>query len=680
MKNWKGFKRVYKMKKSKFLSIITALIILFILAACSSDDNDMPADDIVQPPATSSPEPAPEETPEPFKLELDFSNKKITDAQLVELLANGEIPVEVTNLKLNDNQISDITPLATLVNLVDLELHENRIDDITPLRGLRSLEKLTLERNPLTYRLVNQLRTILAGCDIRFKGEWTVFVNGEEMEIDVVDTDRGPFIPLDVMRLFGYEISYVLDNVNYKGYTPFKASAIRLRNTNNDDPYNYGQVYHDDFLLYFDNNKMVLDYEFVENYPQFMEFDGIPHIFIHNFFHSHDEDETYRYGRPLFRRDNRTIWFEGETDLTYEYLPRPRPAHWRLFINDEEMPIEIIHEPDSFHPRLNIYVSDFFDLYDFNSEYIYKWNFDTVNVDGEVLALQFYGSPNDRGRYGLFPPEFFTHPQPTLEDFESGVFGQSSNWGVQTVIYDEYEWILHFTSTWPNPGDILQPVSIEDLPPLIIAPPPPHVPEIERGFEAFYRQRDEKELTNKDLADAVASGKIPADTTALWIRLWGDNITDLSPLSELKNLKALRISDTQVSDLSPLSNMQNLQEIWIERSPVSDLSPLAGMPSLRELHIESVSTLKDITPLSEITNLTHLGLVSTSVRDIAPIRSLTNLETLNLRNSPVRDINHLHGMTNFTELFLGGTRVTQEQITAYQNSHPGCKIDQGVPT
>ena len=657
-----------KTQGRKIFAVTIMIIMIFSIVACAgntpTEESPLPAEDTPQ----SSANPILDDKTVDIEIGdvmVDFSNRGIKDEQLFEMLTSGEIPINATHFNLSSNQISDLAPLRVLNNLIELDLMYN----------------------PLTYRTVNQLRTVLPNCEIMFRSEWTVFVNGEEMEIDVMDTERGLFIPLNVMQLFRYKISYHVEMINEEGILPFVASAIKMIKLDDpNDPFSYGRMYYDDFDLYHDGSKIVVNYDRIALYPDFVEFDGVPYIFVANFFHDYDGDEAHRYGRPTIRRDDKILYLEGEIDPSYEYLPRPRPTFWRLFINGEEMPIEVIHSPEpawdyngNRTPNLTIYVSDFFDLYSFESEFIGLINSDVIKVNGQELALWYQADANARNRFGSYLPFMFTQPQYTRSDLESGQSNRSGNWGIQSVVVDEYEWIIHFTSTWPNPDSIFELISVADLPPLVIAPPPPPVPNIESGFVPFYRQRNDPERTNKDLADAIANGEIPADTTSLWIRLYNDNITDLSPLAELKNLQALRISNTKVSDLSPLSSMMNLQQIWIEFSPVSDLSPLVSLPSLREIHIENVSTLRDISPVSEIINLTHLGLVSTGVKDIAPIRSLTNLKTLNLRNSPVREITWLHGMDNITDIFLGGTRITEEQIKEYQNSHPGCRIDQGVP-
>ncbi|MDA0866425.1 MAG: leucine-rich repeat domain-containing protein, partial [Cyanobacteria bacterium] len=57
--------------------------------------------------------------------------------------------VNVTDLRLHNQNISDITPLATLTNLERLDLSYNQISDLTPLSNLTSLDFLNLEGNQI---------------------------------------------------------------------------------------------------------------------------------------------------------------------------------------------------------------------------------------------------------------------------------------------------------------------------------------------------------------------------------------------------------------------------------------------------------------------------------------------------------------------------------------------------
>ncbi|MFM6396708.1 leucine-rich repeat domain-containing protein, partial [Planktothrix sp.] len=57
---------------------------------------------------------------------------------------------QLTNLDLSDNQISDISPLSSLTQLRNLHLNENKISDISPLSSLTQLIGLELYNDKIS--------------------------------------------------------------------------------------------------------------------------------------------------------------------------------------------------------------------------------------------------------------------------------------------------------------------------------------------------------------------------------------------------------------------------------------------------------------------------------------------------------------------------------------------------
>lgn len=78
-----------------------------------------------------------EGTPE-YKFSVSYGIKSIEGIQYAKNL---------THLKLNENEISDITPLKDLKKLEYLEFSRNRVVDVTPLKGLTNLTFLKLYNN-----------------------------------------------------------------------------------------------------------------------------------------------------------------------------------------------------------------------------------------------------------------------------------------------------------------------------------------------------------------------------------------------------------------------------------------------------------------------------------------------------------------------------------------------------
>ncbi len=67
------------------------------------------------------------------------------------------------------------------------------------------------------------------------------------------------------------------------------------------------------------------------------------------------------------------------------------------------------------------------------------------------------------------------------------------------------------------------------------------------------------------------------------LHCYGTPVSDLAPLVRLVNLHELACSDTQVSDLAPLARLVNLHTLACSNTQVSDLAPLVGLVKLRNL-------------------------------------------------------------------------------------------------
>lgn len=75
--------------------------------------------------------------------ELYLPENQITDIRNISSLTN------LTKLHLGVNQISDISPIASLTNLIQLDLYVNQIEDISSIASLKALTNLYLFRNQI---------------------------------------------------------------------------------------------------------------------------------------------------------------------------------------------------------------------------------------------------------------------------------------------------------------------------------------------------------------------------------------------------------------------------------------------------------------------------------------------------------------------------------------------------
>ena len=144
---------------------------------------------------------------------------------------------------------------------------------------------------------------------------------------------------------------------------------------------------------------------------------------------------------------------------------------------------------------------------------------------------------------------------------------------------------------------------------------------------------------------------------------WND-ISDISPLAGLTNLKTLYLNPDQGYfkfhiDLSPLAGLTNLETLWIPNYIISDLSPLSSLTKLTNLRLSSEDgyskghgLINDLTPIAGLVNLEKLDLRGNQISDITPLGQMRNLKELWLRCNQITDISVLANMANLEVLII----------------------------
>ena len=146
------------------------------------------------------------------------------------------------------------------------------------------------------------------------------------------------------------------------------------------------------------------------------------------------------------------------------------------------------------------------------------------------------------------------------------------------------------------------------------------------------------------------------------------NISDLTGLEDATNLTWVHLGDTHVEgkgwinsnsikDLSPLAELNNLTSLNFSQNNISDLSPLAELNNLTWLDVGG-NNLSNISPVAELINLTALRLWRNNIVDISPVADLIDLTELNLDGNNVADLSPLAELTNLTKLRLGHNSIS----------------------
>jgi len=114
------------------------------------------------------------------------------------------------------------------------------------------------------------------------------------------------------------------------------------------------------------------------------------------------------------------------------------------------------------------------------------------------------------------------------------------------------------------------------------------------------------------------------------------DISALANLTALTDLRLTsNISDiSDISDISALANLTALTRLYLNNNNISDISALANLTALTDLRLSS-NNISDISALANLIALTDLSLFYNSISDISALANLTDLTNLYLNNNNI---------------------------------------------
>tara|TARA_Y100000385_G_scaffold289529_1_gene359268 strand:- start:1656 stop:4289 length:2634 start_codon:yes stop_codon:yes gene_type:complete len=128
-------------------------------------------------------------------------------------------------------------------------------------------------------------------------------------------------------------------------------------------------------------------------------------------------------------------------------------------------------------------------------------------------------------------------------------------------------------------------------------------------------------------------------------------------LKTFRGVKSLDLSNNQIiKDLKPISELSQLKEINIINTNINDLEPIRNLKNIEVLNC-SGSAVEDLSSLRYLSSLISLNLSSTKLVDLTAIGGLENITKLNISNSHVEDITPLETIYSLNQLDISHTRI-----------------------
>ena len=153
---------------------------------------------------------------------------------------------------------------------------------------------------------------------------------------------------------------------------------------------------------------------------------------------------------------------------------------------------------------------------------------------------------------------------------------------------------------------------------------------LDSGWKSYFRSR-----FKLSASDTVGMPQLYQFVAVDSLHLAGNRqIRQLAPLSELRDLKYLDISNTAIADLSPISNITFLETLNLANTPTSAIQ-----------FIKYADRLQD------------LNLSNTQIENISELVNLKSLRILRAEKSPIQSFAVLNQFKNLKE-FLKTTRTS----------------------
>jgi hypothetical protein len=130
-----------------------------------------------------------------------------------------------------------------------------------------------------------------------------------------------------------------------------------------------------------------------------------------------------------------------------------------------------------------------------------------------------------------------------------------------------------------------------------------------------------------------------------------NNFTENTNPSQIKKYSSTWTD--AVADISFLAKMQDLEDVYIDGNWVlTDITPLSTLTKLKRITLISTPNIQSIEPLSNLVNLEYLFLDYIKTSDCAALVNLKKLKELKLRATPITSLLYISSLTELERLTL----------------------------
>ena len=145
-------------------------------------------------------------------------------------------------------------------------------------------------------------------------------------------------------------------------------------------------------------------------------------------------------------------------------------------------------------------------------------------------------------------------------------------------------------------------------------------------------------------------------------------IEDLTGLQYATSAKIIEIcytneeADRRIRDLSPLSGLSQLQTLILMQDGIDDISPLSGLTGLEKLDVSGNKEISDASSVASMKKLKILVLAGNKITDIGAVKDLETLEYLDVSSNQIASLPDLSKLKNVQTFKASNNNLKNDDV------------------
>ena len=192
-----------------------------------------------------------------------------------------------------------------------------------------------------------------------------------------------------------------------------------------------------------------------------------------------------------------------------------------------------------------------------------------------------------------------------------------------------------------------------------------HFEAVSSGIKTVEPLKDLTSLTNLNLESNNIEniGDLSKLTKLTSLNLnYNNNISNISVLSNFKDLNDFRIARNNITDISSIADLHKLTVLWLNDNKISNTAPLRNLSDLSLLYIGgnklNNDNLKDFINMSSIVCLWFENNNITDISTLKDLKNVANINSLKIDDNKISDISPLKSLTSLEDLYANGGNIS----------------------